>query len=162
MKNIIFKQTRVGQYGKPFTIYKFRTMYIGADKDKKKYLHLNEGIYPAFKIHNDPRFTKFGKIISKTGLDELPQIINIFRGEMNLIGPRPLPVEEFNNLPKNWQRLRNRVKPGIISSWPIEGSHNLTKEQWYQLDKKDINNIHSIKYKLKLLWKFIVFLIKIK
>ncbi len=95
---ILFCQKRIGLRGKPFLMYKFRTMDIGAETVKRRMVHLNEADGPVFKIRNDPRFTPIGRFLSHTGLDELPQLINVLKGEMALIGPRPLPVDEAKKL----------------------------------------------------------------
>ncbi len=106
-----------------------------ADKIQKKYIKLNESDGPVFKIRNDPRFTVFGKVLSNTGLDELPQFINVIKGDMSIVGPRPLPVGEAKRLPKAY-KIRNLVKPGITSSWVVGGSHNLPFKKWMSLDRK--------------------------
>lgn len=121
-------------------MFKLRTMRLGADKEKDKYLNLNEADGPVFKIKDDPRFTKVGKIFAHTGIDELPQLINVLRGEMSLVGPRPLPVEEEKKIPPSWRETRRSVKPGIISSWAVGGAHRLRFNQWMELDIKDIRN----------------------
>jgi lipopolysaccharide/colanic/teichoic acid biosynthesis glycosyltransferase len=108
-------------------------MVANADSLKVRYIKYNEASGPAFKIHNDPRFTKIGRFLSHTGLDELPQLINVFKGEMVLIGPRPLPVSEAAKL-KIWQREREKVKPGIISPWILEGYHKKTFDDWMKSD----------------------------
>ena len=133
LENLIYKQKRIGHKGKPFTMYKFRTMYIGAEKDQSKYKNLNEATYPTFKVYNDPRFTRFGKFLSHTGLDELPQFVNVLKGEMALVGPRPLPVSEVKKLDK-WMLDRHSVKPGIISPWIFNGYHDKTIEEWMKSD----------------------------
>ena len=138
MGGYIFQQTRIGKDGKPFLMFKFRTMRLGADKEKNKYLHLNEADGPVFKIRNDPRYTKLGKILAYTGFDELPQLINVLKGEMALVGPRPLPSEEESKIPLEWRQIRRSVKPGITSSWAVSGSHRLSFRQWMELDMKDI------------------------
>lgn len=132
---VFFLQKRTGKNGKVFEIVKFRTMVVNAEKLKKKYRKLNESDGPVFKIKNDPRFTPFGKILSNTGLDELPQFLNVLRGEMSIVGPRPLPVEENKKLSKKYN-LRLLVKPGITSGWVVNGSHKLRFNQWMKLDKK--------------------------
>ena len=137
-RDLIFTQKRVGLNGRLFTIYKFRTMYPGADEDKSKYLHLNETDGPVFKILDDPRFTKIGKWLAKTGLDELPQFVNVVKGEMTLVGPRPLPINEEAKIPDQWRWKRRTVKPGITSSWVVAGGHNLRFREWMKLDMKDI------------------------
>ena len=111
---IIFRQRRMGKKGQPFVMYKFRTMVRDAEKAKRNYVSLNESVGPVFKIHNDPRFTLIGKILSHTGFDELPQLFNVLRGDMALIGPRPLPVSEAKKL-KPWMHARQQIRPGIIS-----------------------------------------------
>lgn len=130
-----FKQKRIGKDGKVFTLIKFRTMRMGAERERKKLRYLNEADGPVFKIHNDPRYTKFGKILARTGLDELPQLINVLKGEMSMVGPRPLPIHEVNKLTKA-QKVRGLVKPGITSSWVISGAHKLKFAQWMKLDRK--------------------------
>jgi len=130
---LFFKQERMGKGKKPFIMHKIRTMVVGAEKLKKKYLHLNEADGPVFKIRNDPRYTKIGKVLTRTGLDELPQLINVVRGEMALVGPRPLPWEEAIKVPKRYQK-RFSVFPGITSSWVVKGSHELSFDEWMNLD----------------------------
>jgi lipopolysaccharide/colanic/teichoic acid biosynthesis glycosyltransferase len=136
---IFFIQKRIGKDGKIFKIIKFRTMTPDAEKVKNKFVKLNEADGPVFKIHNDPRFTKFGKILSRTGLDELPQFINVLKGEMSMVGPRPLPVNEAKRLTKK-QKIRELVKPGITSSWVIEGSHQMSFKKWMDLDAYYVKN----------------------
>lgn len=135
----LFTQTRIGKNGIRFKIYKFRTMYPGAHKDQDKYRRLNEADGPVFKIRDDPRYTKIGRWLAKTGLDELPQIINVLKGEMALVGPRPLPPGEEKHIPAKWRFKRRSVKPGLTSSWVVNGSHRLTFKKWMELDMKDID-----------------------
>ncbi len=108
-------------------------MIEGAEELQKKYLNLNEASGPVFKIREDPRFTKVGRFLSHTGLDELPQLINIIKGEMALVGPRPLPEVEAKKVPKKYQK-RFSVLPGATSLWVIKGSHRLTFDEWMRLD----------------------------
>lgn len=136
--NIIFDQERVGRYGKLFKIHKFRTMRLSAKNEQKQYWYLNEAEPPVFKIRNDPRFTRFGKWLAWSGLDELPQIINILGGEMSLVGPRPLIPNEEKRIPKKWRFKRRSVKPGLTSSWFIKGAHKLSFAEWMELDMVDI------------------------
>lgn len=140
MSRYIFRQTRIGKDGKPFLMFKLRTMYPGAEKDRENFRNLNEADGPVFKIKNDPRYTKLGKVLAYTGLDELPQLINVLRGEMSVVGPRPLPAEEERKIPAQWQQIRRAVKPGITSSWAVSGSHCLSFRQWMELDMKDIRH----------------------
>lgn len=151
---IIFKQKRIGKDGKIFTFYKFRNMVKNAEKLKKKHLYLNEANGPVFKIKNDPRYTRIGKFLSHTGLDELSQLINILKGEMSLVGPRPLPVDEEAQIPKKWQAKRRQAKPGIACSWLLNGAHSLSFTQWMKLDLKDIKK-SSFAYDLTILFKTI-------
>lgn len=141
---VIFKQKRVGKNGKIFTFYKFRTMIKDAERLKEKYHHLNEADGPVFKIKNDPRYTKIGKILSHTGLDELPQLVNILKGEMSFIGPRPLPIKEEEKIEPKYRFKRQSVLPGLISSWIIMGGHRLSFSRWMEFDLKDINNQNFI------------------
>jgi lipopolysaccharide/colanic/teichoic acid biosynthesis glycosyltransferase len=136
---LFFKQERIGKGKKPFIMYKIRTMVVGAEKLKKKYLHLNETDGPVFKIRNDPRYTKIGKILTRTGLDELPQFVNVVRGEMALVGPRPLPGDEVVKVPKKYQK-RFSVLPGITSLWVVKGSHELSFDEWMRLDLRYVKN----------------------
>jgi len=136
---LIFKQKRMGKDRKPFVIYKIRTMMAGAEKLKEKYMDLNEADGPVFKIKKDPRFTKVGKILARTAIDEFPQLINVVKGEMAIVGPRPLPWEEAKRVPKRYQK-RFSVLPGITSSWIVKGSHRLTFKEWMKLDLDDVSN----------------------
>lgn len=147
LPSYIYQQVRVGKDGKPFLMFKFRTMCFGAEEEKSKYSYLNEADGPVFKIKNDPRFTKFGKILAYTGIDELPQLVNVLRGEMAIVGPRPLPIDEEIRIPLHWRKKRRSVKPGITSSWAVNGAHGLSFKEWMELDMKDINNNHSYFYK---------------
>ncbi len=136
---IIFLQKRIGKKGVKFQLLKFRTMQLNASKKQFLYKNLNEADGPVFKIFNDPRFTKIGKILSRTGVDELPQLINVLKGEMSLVGPRPLPVNEARKLTKS-QKIRELVKPGIVSTWVTNGSHKLKFIEWMKLDKEYVEN----------------------
>ena len=140
MSGYIFRQTRIGKDGKPFLMFKFRTMYPGAEKDRENFRALNEADGPVFKIKDDPRYTKLGKVLAYTGLDELPQFLNVLKGEMSVVGPRPLPPEEESKIPRQWRQNRRSVKPGITSSWAVGGSHSLSFPQWMELDMEDIHN----------------------
>lgn len=129
----IFKQKRAGKNNKPFWIYKIRTMVINAENLKHKIENLNEVDGPVFKVHNDPRYTKIGRFLSHTGLDELPQLINIIKGEMDFVGPRPLPVAEAELVTKKYQE-RLSVLPGITSPWILQGAHKLSFKEWMESD----------------------------
>ena len=129
----IFRQKRVGKNKKTFTIYKFRTMVPNAEKLKNKYLNLNEAHGPVFKIRNDPRHTSVGRVLSKSAIDELPQLLNIIRGEMSFVGPRPVPLSEAKKVPKKYS-ARFFVLPGLTSPWAIKGAHQLSFKKWMDLD----------------------------
>ncbi len=137
---IIFKQTRVGIRGRNFSLYKFRTMIADAEKMKKELAAENEADGPVFKIKDDPRVTVIGKYLRKSGLDELPQLFNILRGEMSLIGPRP-PLPEETKAYKRWQLRRLSVKPGLSCFWQIKPDRNSIKfEKWMEMDLAYIDN----------------------
>lgn len=108
-------------------------MISEAENLKEKYAHLNEASRPVFKIKNDPRYTRVGKVISHLGLDELPQLLNIIKGEMVFVGPRPLPTDEAEKIPEKYKD-RFLVLPGITSLWVIKGGHSLTFDEWMELD----------------------------
>jgi len=136
---IFFRQRRIGINGSTFKLIKFRTMKLGSERMRRKYKRLNEADGPVFKIYNDPRYTKIGRILAKTGFDEAPQLVNVLKGEMSLVGPRPLPVYEAKLLSKK-QKIREFIRPGITSSWIVSGAHQLTFKEWMQLDKKYVIN----------------------
>ncbi len=137
---VIYSQTRVGFRGRPFELYKFRTMIVGADSLKGELDELNEMDGPAFKMRDDPRITRIGRFLRRTGLDELPQLINVFKGEMSLVGPRP-PLPEETKKYKQWQLRRLSVKPGLSCFWQIKPDRNSIKfEKWMELDLAYIDN----------------------
>lgn len=156
--DFIFKQKRAGLNKKPFTMYKIRTMVVNAENLKKKYAHLNEAERPVFKIRNDPRYTKIGKILSHTAIDELPQLINILKGEMAIVGPRPLPLSEAKRIPNKYSR-RFLILPGMTSPWIISGAHQLTFKQWMESDVDYIKKKSSI-FDIKILLKTLLILFK--
>lgn len=137
--NFIFSQQRIGKGKKLFTIYKFRTMVLNAEKLKPKYRHLNEANPPLFKIKLDPRYTKVGKFLSHIGIDEVPQLINVLKGEMALVGPRPLPQDEAAKIPSKY-KSRFSVLPGMCSLAALRGGHDLSFQQWMQLDLEYAKN----------------------
>ena len=140
---VFFIQKRVGKNGRTFKMIKFRTMKVGSDKLQKKFRSMNEADGPVFKIYNDPRLTPVGKILFQTGFDEIPQLFNVLKGEMSIVGPRPLPLNEARKLTKK-QKVRELVKPGITSTWVVGGSHSLSFNQWMRLDKKYVENASLI------------------
>jgi len=137
---VIFKQERVGLRGRKFYIYKFRTMIQNAEDLKESLLEQNESDGPAFKIKNDPRITLIGKFLRKSGLDELPQLFNVLKGEMSLIGPRP-PIPSEVEKYERWQLRRLSVKPGITCTWQIIPNRNeVLFERWMRLDIQYIDD----------------------
>jgi lipopolysaccharide/colanic/teichoic acid biosynthesis glycosyltransferase len=162
---ILFFQKRAGKSGKVFEMIKFRTMIPGAHEMQKQFKHLNEADGPVFKIRSDPRFTGIGRFVSHIGLDELPQFVNVFRREMALIGPRPLPVEEEKKL-KPWMKKREKILPGIISPWVLDGYHAKSFDEWMKSDaeyartksfRKDlILGIRAVGYMVKLIGRAII------
>ena len=134
---IFFSQVRNGVYPKTFKMYKFRSMYIDAEERLQELMHLNEQSGPAFKIKDDPRITKIGKFIRKTSLDELPQLFNVLKGDMSLVGPRPaIPREVEQYTPYQKQRLF--VNPGLTCIWQVSGRNNIEFDEWVELDIKYI------------------------
>ena len=155
--NIICSQDRVGYKQKVFKMYNFRSMVIDAEELKEALATQNEMSGPMFKMKDDPRVTKVGKFIRKTSLDELPQLINVLKGDMSLVGPRPsLPkeVEEFDD----WMKQRLLVKPGITCYWQVSGRNNIDFEDWMRLDIKYVKE-RSLLVDIKLIAKtfFVLF-----
>ncbi len=130
---IIFRQKRSGLGGRPFTIFKFRTMCTDAERRKHALRRQSEQDGPAFKIANDPRVTQVGKLLRKTSIDELPQLWNVLRGEMSLVGPRPLPCEEAAAC-MQWQQRRLDVTPGLTCIWQVDGRSRVTFDEWVRMD----------------------------
>jgi exopolysaccharide biosynthesis polyprenyl glycosylphosphotransferase len=137
---IFFKQKRVGLRGRTFEMYKFRTMVVNAEALRDKLIVANEADGPVFKIKNDPRITKIGKILRKTGLDELPQFINVLIGDMSLVGPRP-PIPAEVKQYERWQLRRLSIKPGITCTWQVEPKRNeISFDDWMKMDLHYIDN----------------------
>lgn len=134
---VIYSQTRIGKDGRAFKLYKFRSMCVDADERLRDLQKLNERDGPVFKIRDDPRVTKVGKFIRKTCIDELPQLVNIIKGDMSIVGPRPpLPneVEQYNS----YQKQRLLVVPGLTCYWQIQKGEETTFDEWVELDLKYI------------------------
>lgn len=135
----IFRQVRSGRDGAPFTMYKFRTMVVDAEERLEALRSRNEGAGPLFKLANDPRITRFGKMLRRTSIDELPQLVNVLRGEMSLVGPRPaLPEETAAYSEWVWRRLH--VKPGLTGLWQVSGRSALPWEESIRMDLQYVNN----------------------
>lgn len=153
----IFTQERVGKNGRTFRMYKFRSMVVNAEDLLYKLKDENEMSGPMFKMKDDPRITSIGRFIRKTSIDELPQLFNVLKGEMSLVGPRPnLPCEvaKFNN----WQKQKLLVKPGLTCYWQVMGRSDIGFEEWMRLDIKYIKE-RNILLDLKLIFKtfFVLF-----
>jgi exopolysaccharide biosynthesis polyprenyl glycosylphosphotransferase len=138
---VFFRQQRSGLNGAPFTLYKFRTMITNAEQFKHELEAMNEMSGPVFKVTNDPRVTRIGKWLRRYSLDELPQLVNVLRGEMSLVGPRPLPVDEVKRFNDLSHRRRLSVKPGITCLWQISGRNQIADfKEWVRLDLEYIDN----------------------
>ena len=150
---VFFIQNRGGKNGKPFKMYKFRTMVIDAEERKKDLIDQNEMSGPVFKIESDPRIFRFGALLRKWSIDELPQLINVIFGKMSLVGPRPLPVEEVSAIRESAHRRRLSVKPGITCLWQISGRNEINNfDDWVKLDLEYIDN-WSLYLDIKILFK---------
>lgn len=150
---IFFKQQRSGLNGRPFTLYKFRTMCTNAEQLKHELAAMNEMTGPVFKVTNDPRITPLGKWLRKFSLDEFPQLMNVLRGEMSLVGPRPLPVDEVKQFSDFAHRRRLSVKPGLTCLWQISGRNNVKDfKDWVRLDLEYIDN-WTLWLDIKILWQ---------
>jgi lipopolysaccharide/colanic/teichoic acid biosynthesis glycosyltransferase len=130
---VLYRSTRVGLGGRTFQFYKLRSMVHGADRTRHQIAHLNEVSGPVFKIARDPRITRVGRILRRTSLDELPQILNVLKGDMSLVGPRP-PIPEEVVQYEPWQLRRLSVRPGITCLWQVSGRSRLGFEEWMRLD----------------------------
>ena len=147
---IFFSQNRAGLGGKPFKIHKFRTMVVGALKRKSpsSASSVSRTARP-LKLKNDPRITKLGRLLRKSSLDELPQLWNVIKGEMSLVGPRPLPIEEAEKC-LQWQRRRLDVTPGLTCIWQVKGRSEVTFAEWVRMDVEYIRR-RTILHDLSLL-----------
>lgn len=152
---VLFRQKRCGLNGRPFTMLKFRSMVSDAEQRKQELAALNEMGGPVFKVTNDPRITRVGRWLRKYSLDELPQLFNVLRGEMSLVGPRPLPVDEVSRFDDPAHRRRLSVKPGLTCLWQVSGRNDVRDfRDWVRLDLEYIDN-WSFWLDLKILWRTI-------
>ncbi|WP_404427970.1 sugar transferase [Ureibacillus chungkukjangi] len=153
---VLFKQIRVGKDGREFYMYKFRSMVENAEDLKAFLVDQNEAVGPVFKIKQDPRVTKVGRFIRKTSMDELPQLFNVLKGEMTLVGPRPpLPEEVDQYTSYEYQRLT--VRPGLTCYWQVSGRSNIGFKEWVELDLKYIQERNYL-IDLKLIFKTVLVL----
>jgi exopolysaccharide biosynthesis polyprenyl glycosylphosphotransferase len=148
---VFFVQARAGMHGRTFRMVKFRTMKQGAAEERAALTAQNEMAGPVFKIASDPRVTRLGRYLRRSSIDELPQLVNVLFGTMSLVGPRPLPIEEQQNI-RGWHRRRLSMKPGITGLWQVSGRSNIDFHEWMALDLKYIDN-WSLWLDLKLLLK---------
>jgi exopolysaccharide biosynthesis polyprenyl glycosylphosphotransferase len=131
---VFFVQERVGINKRRFRMYKFRTMVANAAREQLNLERLNEADGPVFKIKNDPRITCLGKFLRKTSIDELPQFLNVLKGDMSLVGPRPLPIRDYLGFDQDWIRRRFSVRPGITCLWQVNGRSSVSFKEWMELD----------------------------
>jgi exopolysaccharide biosynthesis polyprenyl glycosylphosphotransferase len=152
---VVFRQKRAGKHGRPFTMFKFRTMQTDAEMRQAELIAYNQMTGPVFKIERDPRITRFGRWLRKWSIDELPQLVNVLQGHMSLVGPRPLPIYEVEKFEDTAQRRRLSVKPGLTCLWQVSGRNEVKDfREWVRLDLKYIDN-WSIWLDFKILLKTI-------
>jgi len=156
---VFFVQERLGLNKRKFHLFKFRTMVPDAEKKQAELEHLNEVDGPVFKIKNDPRLTPIGNFLRKTSIDELPQLFNVLLGDMSLVGPRPLPVRDYEGFDKDWHRRRFSVRPGITCLWQVNGRSNVSFDKWMELDMQYIDH-WSLLLDLKILLKTVPVVIR--
>ncbi|WP_406944935.1 sugar transferase [Halobacillus sp. SY10] len=157
---ILFDQIRIGKDGKKFRMYKFRSMVSNAEELKAALMAKNEAKGPVFKIREDPRITKVGKFIRRTSIDELPQLINVLKGDMSLVGPRPPLPNEVVQYSKR-QRQRLSVTPGLTCYWQVSGRSNIGFDEWVEMDLEYIKN-RSLTIDIKLILKTCIVIIGAK
>jgi exopolysaccharide biosynthesis polyprenyl glycosylphosphotransferase len=131
---VFFGQERIGFNKRRFRMLKFRTMVAEADRQQDMLEHLNEAEGPVFKIKNDPRITRVGKFLRRFSIDELPQLFNVLKGDMSLVGPRPLPVRDVDRIDVQWHKRRFSIKPGITCLWQVNGRSNIGFDDWVRMD----------------------------
>lgn len=154
---VFFSQDRIGYKGKKFKMYKFRSMVVNAEELKAKLEKENEMNGPMFKMKNDPRITKIGRILRKTSIDELPQLINVLKGDMSLVGPRPSLPDEVKQF-DDWMLERLEVRPGLTCYWQVSGRNDIEFQEWMKLDVKYVRERNFI-IDMKLIFKtfFVLF-----
>jgi lipopolysaccharide/colanic/teichoic acid biosynthesis glycosyltransferase len=129
---VLFRQSRAGQFGQPFVMWKFRTMVVDAELQRSELVpHSHESGW--LKLEYDPRVTRLGRLLRRTSLDELPQLVNVIRGDMSLVGPRPLPLAEHAHLP-DWSASRSEVRPGVTGLWQVKGRTRIPFQEMLRLD----------------------------
>jgi exopolysaccharide biosynthesis polyprenyl glycosylphosphotransferase len=156
---VLFRQERVGLNKRRFHLIKFRTMVEGADRQQQVMEHLNEVAGPVFKIRDDPRITGVGRFLRRFSIDELPQLLNVLKGEMSLVGPRPLPVRDIERIEVHWHKRRLSMKPGLTCLWQVNGRSNVNFDHWVRMDLDYIDR-WSLGLDLKILLKTIPAVLK--
>ena len=156
---VFFRQERVGLNRRRFQLFKFRTMVEGADKEQGHLEEKNEAVGPVFKIRRDPRITRIGMFLRRFSVDELPQLLNVIRGEMSLVGPRPLPIRDVEKIDSLWQHRRFSVKPGITCLWQVNGRSDINFDRWVRMDLEYIDH-WSLELDFKILLKTIPAVLK--
>jgi lipopolysaccharide/colanic/teichoic acid biosynthesis glycosyltransferase len=157
--SIFFTQPRTGRGGRPFTIYKFRSMSADAEERKPQLSVLNEQDGPAFKMEKDPRVTRVGRLLRATSLDELPQLWNVLLGEMSLVGPRPLPISEAARC-RPWHKHREDVTPGLTCLWQVKDRRTkIPFDEWMRMDLRYIRE-RSWRLDARLLWQTAAFVLR--
>jgi len=156
---VFFVQKRVGFGKRIFHLFKFRTMINDAEKKQIELEAINEASGPVFKIKDDPRVTPIGRFLRKTSIDELPQLINVIIGDMSIVGPRPLPVRDYNGFNEDWHRRRFSVRPGLTCLWQIQGRCDISFDKWMELDMEYIDH-WSLWLDIKILLKTIPLVFK--
>jgi exopolysaccharide biosynthesis polyprenyl glycosylphosphotransferase len=152
---VLFRQARAGLNGKPFIMYKFRSMVTDAEQLKQELEQLNEMSGPVFKVTNDPRVTRVGRLLRKFSIDEFPQLFNVLRFEMSLVGPRPLPVDEVQRFDDMAHRRRLSVRPGLTCTWQVSGRNDVKDfKEWVRMDLEYIDN-WSLWADARILWRTI-------
>jgi exopolysaccharide biosynthesis polyprenyl glycosylphosphotransferase len=156
---ILFRQERVGLNKRRFALIKFRTMGTDAERQQTLMESLNEADGPVFKIKKDPRVTRVGRFLRRFSIDELPQLFNVLKGEMSLVGPRPLPVRDAERMVVQWHKRRFSMKPGLTCLWQVNGRSDVNFDHWVRLDLQYIDN-WSLEMDLKILLKTIPTVLK--
>jgi len=156
---VFFVQERVGRNKRKFPMCKFRTMVADAEQRQIQFESLNEADGPIFKIKNDPRMTRVGRFLRKTSIDELPQLLNVLKNDMSLVGPRPLDLRDYNGLEEDWLRRRFSVSPGMTCIWQVNGRSSVSFQKWMELDLDYIDH-WSLWLDVKLLAKTIPAVLK--
>lgn len=156
---VFYRQERVGLNKRRFRLVKFRTMVEGAEYQQQMLESLNEAAGPVFKIKADPRITRIGRFLRRYSIDELPQLFNVLKGEMSLVGPRPLPVRDVERIDAHWHKRRFSVKPGVTCLWQVNGRSHVSFNDWVRMDLEYIDQ-WSLGLDMKILMKTVPVVLK--